>query len=170
MCLPDANHAGGRAKDNEMKQQDYHKTITADIPADEAFAKIGCVSDWWTKGFSGQARKPGDTFSVRFGETYVDFEITEVVPNKKIVWQVTDCNLHRLKGKKAWNDTKVEWEVSSQSKTTKVSMTHVGLVPGIEGYEFFKEGWNFYVGESLLKILNENKGLPDGRKSAHRIE
>jgi hypothetical protein len=44
--LLDANHAGGRVKDNKMKQRDYHKIITADIPADEALAKIGCVSDW----------------------------------------------------------------------------------------------------------------------------
>jgi len=24
-----------------------------------------------------------------------------------------------------------------------------------------KKGWNFYVGERLIKLLTENKGLPD---------
>ena len=57
------------------------------------------------------------------------------------------------------------WEVSTEKGATKISMAHVGLVPGIECYEDCKAGWDFYVGESLLKLLTENKGLPD-RESA----
>ena len=85
-----------------------------------------------------------------------------MIPDKKIVWQVTDCNLHWLKGKKEWNDTKVVWEVSPENKsTTRIRMTHSGLVPGIECYDDGKKGWDFFVGESLRKLLTENKGLPD---------
>jgi Activator of Hsp90 ATPase homolog 1-like protein len=147
-----------------MTKQNYHTSITADIPAGEAFAKISCVSDWWTKGLTGHTRKLGDTFSVRFGDTFVDFEIQEVVPDEKIVWRVVDSNLHWLTDKKEWNGTRIEWEVSSRNKRTKVNMIHVGLVPGIQCYDTCKEGWNFYIGKSLFKLLTENKGLPDGRK------
>lgn len=145
-----------------MKEQDYHRTIAAKIPVEEAFEKINRVSDWWTKkGFSGQSRKLGDTFTVRFGETFVDFEITEFIPGKTIVWQVKDANLHFVKDKKEWNNTKIVWEILSENGTTKVNMTHVGLVPAVECYDNCKAGWNFYVGESLLGLFTENRGRPD---------
>jgi hypothetical protein len=41
------------------------------------------------------------------GRTFVDFEITELIPNKKVVWKVTDCHLPWLKNKKKWNNTEV---------------------------------------------------------------
>jgi hypothetical protein len=84
-----------------------------------------------------------------------------VVPGKKVVWQVKDCNLHWINDKKEWKDTSVVWEASSNNGATRVKMTHAGLVPGVECYDNCKGGWDFFVGESLSKLLNENKGLPD---------
>ena len=147
-----------------MTQKDYTATISAKITAKEAIDRISRVTDWWTKGFTGASQKSGDTFTVRFGETFVDFRVSEVVPSKRIVWQVTDCNLHFIPNKKEWNDTRVVWEVSTEKGSTSVHMTHVGLVPEHQCYQNCEEGWNFFVRESLLKLLTENKGLPDGKK------
>ncbi len=150
-----------------MTHQNYTKTITAKIPSSEAANKISRVSDWWTKGFKGASQKIGDSFTVNFGDTFVDFTIAEVVPEKKIVWRVTNSNLPWLKDKTEWNNTQVVWEISTDNKTTNVRMTHVGLVPTVECYENCEEGWNFFVGESLLKLFTDNKGLPD-RKAKKR--
>ncbi len=144
-----------------MKQQDYHSSITAHIGATEAFEKINRVSDWWTAGVQGNSRNVGDAFTVRFGETFVTFEIVEVIHDKRIVWLVTDCNLHWIRNKTEWKDTKIVWDVWPDNGVTRISMTHVGLVPGIECYSDCVSGWNFYVAESLLKLLTEGKGLPD---------
>ncbi len=38
-------------------------------------------------------------------------------------------------------------------------MTHVGLVPEAECYNDCKAGWDKHVGESLLKLLTEGKGI-----------
>jgi hypothetical protein len=149
-------------------KQDYSKTIAANIQASEAVNRISRVADWWTKGFSGASQKAGDTFTVRFGETFKDFKIVELIPEKKIVWQVTNSNLSWIKNKTEWNNTQVVWELSTDNNITTVRMTHVGLVPGIECYCNCELGWNFCVGESLLKLLTENKGLPDPRWSAYR--
>lgn len=89
----------------------------------------------------------------------------EVVPDKKIVWLVTDSSIHWLKDKTEWSGTKVVWEASSAKGTTTIDMTHVGLVPEVECYDDCNEGWNFYVGKSLFKFLTENKGLPDRQAS-----
>ena len=78
------------------------------------------------------------------------------------MWQVTDCNLDRLHDKKEWNGTTVVWDISSDDGgTTRVHMTHVGLVPGVECYDECKRGWDFCVGKSLQKLLAEGTGLPN---------
>ena len=40
-------------------------------------------------------------------DSFVDFVISEFVPNKKVVWKVIDCNLPWFKDKKEWNNTEV---------------------------------------------------------------
>lgn len=147
-----------------MKQRDYTATISAHSPAQEAIDKISRVAEWWTKGFVGASRQPGDTFTVRFGETFVDFRVAEVIPEKKIVWQVTDCHLHFQSNQKEWNETRIVWDVSTENGLTSVRMTHVGLVPEHQCYQNCEQGWNFYVKESLRKLLDEDQGLPDGKQ------
>jgi hypothetical protein len=150
-------------KETAMTQKNYTATISAKITAKEAIDRISRVPDWWTKAFTGASQKSGDTFTVCFGETFVDFRVTEVFPEKRIVWQVTDCNLHFISNKKEWNNTRVVWEVSPEKELTSVRMTHVGLVPEHQCYQNCEEGWNFFVKESLFKLMTENKGLPDGK-------
>ncbi len=139
--------------------RDYTRTITADIPPAEAADRIARVTDWWTRNTKGSARKPGDTFTVDFGETFVDFKVAELVPGKRIVWEVTNCRLHWIKDKTEWNGTKVAFDISSQGGTTTVRMTHIGLVPEVECFGTCEQGWNFHVGESLQQLLRTDKGL-----------
>ena len=140
---------------------DYHSQLRANTTAKQAFENISHVSAWWAKNFEGSARKLNDVFTVRFGETFVTFRITEMVADKWIVWQVEDCHLPWLNDKKEWNNTKVIWEItSSKTHSTQVDMTHVGLVPGIECYDRCEEGWDRHIKESLFKLLTEDKGQP----------
>jgi Activator of Hsp90 ATPase homolog 1-like protein len=143
---------------------DYQCNIHAPIPAKEAFDKISRVAEWWAEDFTGSARKLGDTFTIRIGETFADFRITKAVPDTRIVWQVTDCHLHWLKDKTEWKGTSVLWELSSHEGTTAVTMTHLGLVPAVECYGNCEAGWNFYVATSLFQFMTEGEGQPDGRK------
>lgn len=147
-----------------MTGRDYSASVTANITAAEATERINRVADWWTASFTGASERVGDAFTVRFGETFVDFAVVEHVPGRRIVWRVTDCNLHFIGDKKEWKDTRVVFDISSNGPATTVTMTHAGLVPGIECYENCEKGWDFYVGESLQKLLTENQGIPDGRR------
>lgn len=139
---------------------DYHCSIAAAVPVQEAFNSICHVSAWWATHVEGRSEKLGDSFTVRFGETFVTFKIAERIPGQKLVWQVTDCNLHWLKDKKEWNGTFIVWEVSSRNGLTQVDMTHLGLIPGIECYDQCESGWNHFIKESLFKLLTEKKGIP----------
>src|SRR5882672_1487303 len=128
-----------------MTNKNYSATISVNATPKVAFEKIAKVNGWWAKHFSGKALNQNDTFKVRFGETFVDFKITEAIPGKKIVWYVTDCNLHWINNKKEWRDTKVVWKLTSKNGGTQIEMTHEGLVPGVECYNDCETGWNGHV-------------------------
>ncbi|HTP12914.1 MAG TPA: SRPBCC domain-containing protein [Bacteroidota bacterium] len=144
-----------------MSSNDYHATISAKTSARDAMSKIGRVSEWWAKDFQGRSRKEGDNFTVRFGQTFVDFRIDHIVPDKKAVWEVVDCNLDWIKDKKEWKGTRIVWEIASKDGVVEVGMTHVGLVPGAECYNDCRVGWDGYIQKSLFKFMTEGEGLPD---------
>lgn len=144
-----------------MKTHDYTCSIQAFVSAEEAYDKIARVSEWWAKNFKGSARNLGDTFTVRFGETFVDFKISEAVPDSIIVWQVADCHLPWLKDKTEWNGTSAVWEISSSSGITTITFTHHGLTPDVECFSACEKGWNGHIQKSLLKFLNDGKGFPE---------
>ncbi|MGA7829522.1 MAG: SRPBCC domain-containing protein [Terracidiphilus sp.] len=144
-----------------MIGQDYSASITANLTAEATAERISHVADWWTASFSGASEKVGDTFSVRWGETFVDFAVVEFVPAKKIVWRVTDCNLPFVEDRKEWKNTEVIFDISTVGAETTVTMTHSGLQPGVECYETCKAGWNFFITESLQQLLTLNQGMPD---------
>ena len=135
-----------------MQNQDYSVTISVKATPQEAMKKISQVNRWWAKNFTGKAGRLNDKFSVHFGETFVDFQISEFIPDQKIVWKVTDCNLHWIKARKEWNGTQVVFKISEKKNSTQIDFTHVGLVPGVECYNDCEVGWNAHVTISLVKF------------------
>ena len=148
-----------------MEKKNYHRTITVNASPEEAMKKISQINHWWKHNFTGSAEKLNDKFKVPFGElngerSFVDFVVSEFMPNKKVVWKVTDCNLPWFKDKKEWNNTEVVFEISAVNGKTKIDFTHIGLVPGIECYEACEKGWNGHVTNSLVSFINDGKGNP----------
>ena len=153
-----------------MTAQDYSASITANLTAVEAAERISRVADWWSASFTGASKKIGDTFSVRWGETFVNFAVVEYVRAKRIVWQVIDCNLPFVADKKEWKNTEVIFDISPDVGTTTVTMTHSGIEPGVECYEICSKGWNFFITESLQSLLSENQGMPDRVAKRENVE
>lgn len=151
---------------NTTMLQNYHATLIVHASAKEAMKKIAQVSKWWGTNFEGSAEKLHDNFTIRFGGTFVDVRIVETLPEKKVVWLVTDCNINGLSDKKEWNNTKVVFEVSGSANETKIEMTHMGLVPRIECFEMCEKGWDFYIKKSLAEFINYGKGKPDTPSAA----
>lgn len=144
-----------------MKKQDYQNSITVSTIPNEAMAKIARVSEWWAKNFEGKSEKLHDEFTVRFesGDMY-KMKVAEIIPNKKIVWEVIDSYQGWNDKHTEWVGTKIVWEVSPQNESTEVRMTHMGLVPEFECYEACNRGWNYLIEKSLQKLLDDGKGLP----------
>jgi hypothetical protein len=151
-----------------MENENYHKSIIVNISAEQAMKKISQVNLWWKKDFKGSAEKLNDTFTVPFTEpSFVDFIVSELIPDKKIVWKVTDCYLPWFRDTKEWNKTEVVFQLSEESpddtigrSSTKIDFTHIGLVPEVECYDVCEKGWNGHI-NTLDQLINEGKGLPE---------
>ena len=144
-----------------MQRQDYHCTFTAAISPEEALETIADVSAWWAKHFEGSATLLHDVFTVRFGKTFVTFEITELIIDRKVVWSVTDCYLEFVGDKLEWKGTSVVWEVAEVGDLTRIDMTHLGLVPQSECFAQCEKGWNHHIKDSLLRYMTERVGVPE---------
>jgi hypothetical protein len=144
-----------------MEKKDFHKAMTVNASPVEAMKKISQVNGWWAKDFKGKASKLDDKFSVNFGDTYVNFKISEHVPDKKITWLVTDCNLDWIEDKKEWKNTEVIWTLTPKGKKTLIDFVHKGLTPESECYESCKPGWTHHLEDSLVKLIDEDKGFPE---------
>ena len=144
------------------KQRDYQAEISANISPEEAFDKISRVPEWWGTNFEGKSTKVNDEFTVRFpnGDMY-KIRISEIDPNKRIVWEVIDGFQTWVKNPSEWKGTKIEWDIRKEKNgRVSIDLTHLGLVPEIECFDRCTRGWNWLMQESLSKFLTEGKGLP----------
>jgi hypothetical protein len=144
-----------------MNTQDYTASITIDATPQEAFKKINSVTKWWTGDLNGSSQKLNDEFTVRFGDVHMSKQkLVEVIPDKKVVWLVTDSKLNFIEDKSEWTGTKISFELSNRDNKTEIHFTHIGLVPKVECYKDCVQGCDYYIKGSLFNLLTEGKGSP----------
>jgi len=144
-----------------MNKQDYTASITVNATPEEVFKKINSVTKWWTEDLAGSSQQLNDEFTVRFGDVHVSKQkLVEVIPDKKVVWLVTDSKLNFIEDESEWTGTKISFELSNGDNKTQIRFTHVGLVPNVECYKDCVKGWDYYIKGSLFKLLTEGKGSP----------
>ena len=145
-----------------MKNQDYTATFSVDQTPEEAFAAINNVRGWWSGSIEGSTVKLGDVFTYRYEDVhYSKQKITELIPAKKVVWQVLDAKLNFVKDKNEWNGARIIFEISKKGNKTEVHFTHSGLVPQFECYDSCSDAWGGYVKGSLRSLITKGKGWPN---------
>ncbi len=146
------------------EQQDFSYSLTVNASPKEVMEKIGQVNSWWAKNFKGKAGKVNDEFSVYFGkpgDTFVNFKISEMIPEKKISWLVTDCNLHWINDTKEWKNNEIIWNLNQMNGKTTIDFVHKGMTSESECYESCKPGWTHHIKDSLVKLIEEDTGFPE---------
>ena len=161
------NPKGGRNTYQEglskrMEEQDCHTVIKTNATAHEAFKSINNVTKWWTENLDGNSEQLNDEFTVRFGDVhYSRQKLVEVIPDRKVVWLVTDSNLSWLRDKNEWTNTKISFEIFNKDNKTQILFTHIGLAPKIECYNDCSSAWSQFIHKSLLSLISTGKGKPD---------
>jgi len=153
-----------------MKSQDYSVSITVNATPQEAFKSINSVTKWWTENLEGSSQELNDEFTVHFGDVHVSTQkLIEVIPNKKVVWLVTDSKLNFIKDKQEWNGTKIIFEISEKDNKTQVRFTHQGLIPQIECFDACSNAWGDYITQSLRNLINTGNGQPTKMEAKARV-
>ena len=146
-----------------MKNKNFTATLIVDQTPEEVFNVVRNVRGWWSGYYSedikGDTEELNDEFSFRAGggAHYSRQKLIEVIPNKKIVWLVTDSKLDFLEKKDEWTGTKVSFDISTKGNKTELAFTHEGLTPEIECYNSCAPAWSQYLQNKLLPLITKGK-------------
>lgn len=118
------------------------------------------ICNWWTEDFSGAAENINDEFSVRFGNTFKTFVVTEL-SSTKISWKCVDAymDMPDLNKKDEWKGTIVHWEIGSAGQQNCLQIIHEGLTPQIAYFDMCQQGWISFLA-SLKNWLETKEGSP----------
>jgi hypothetical protein len=143
-------------------KQSYSTTFLVDQSPKKAFDAINNVRGWWSGDIDGNTDKLGEEFTYRYKDIHCSRQkVIEVVPDRKVVWDVLDAYLSFAQDKTEWNGTKVIFEIARKGEETEVRFTHRGLVPQFECFENCSSAWSFYINDSLRNLIMTGKGDPN---------
>lgn len=144
-----------------MSEQNYTTSITVDQSPEEVFAAVTNVRGWWSEEIIGDTANLGDEFVFEVPDThYAKFRLTEVVPDKRVVWHTLEARVEFVDDKDEWTDTCVIFEISQADGKTRLDFTHVGLAPAVECYDLCSDAWASYIRGSLRNLITTGKGAP----------
>ena len=146
-----------------MTTPDFTVTLLADKTPEEVFNAVINVRKWWHGYYSeeieGHTENLHDEFIFRAGNGihYSKQKLIEVIPNKKIVWLITDSKLSFLENTREWTGTKIMFDISKKERKTQLVFTHEGLVPESECNDSCSPAWAQYLQNKLLPLINRKK-------------
>jgi hypothetical protein len=144
-----------------MTNKNYTATIEVAKSPQVVFNHIKEVSKWWSKDFEGSSTKLNDEFIIHHpGRHYSKQKLIEVIPDKKIVWLVTESKLNWIENnKEEWTNTKMIFEITINGDKTVLHFTHEGLVPEKECYAMCEQGWNMVIKDWLFNFITRGKAI-----------
>ncbi|MEO6609464.1 MAG: SRPBCC domain-containing protein, partial [Aestuariivirga sp.] len=78
-----------------MKKQSYTTSFIVAQTSDQVFEAITHPQRWWGEGITGETAKLGGSFLYRHNPYHVSTQtITELVPDKKVVWKISKSHLN----------------------------------------------------------------------------
>ena len=145
--------------------QNYTTTFSVDQTPGEAFAAITNVRGWWSDEIEGRTDKLGEEFNYHFEDVHRSkMKITELVPDKKVVWLVLENYFNFTEDKTEWTNTEITFEIAQKGDQTEIRFTHLGLVPEYECFDLCSNAWSTYINGSLRSLITTGKGRPNGNQ------
>jgi len=143
-----------------MNSQSFTATIAVANSPKDVFNHIKDVKKWWGyEDFEGNSSNLHDEFIIRHGEVhYSKQQLIEVIPDKKMVWLVTESKMNWLiKDMYEWTNTKMIFEITTRGDQTVLNFTHEGLIPEKECYSECRKGWTMVIKERLYNVILTSK-------------
>ncbi len=145
-----------------VTNENFSTSFLVDQSPQEVFDAVTNVRGWWSTSLKGKSSKLGDEFTFRYQDIHESKQrLVEVVPDKRVVWQVLDASLNFVNDKHEWKGTKVVFDIAKKGKKTELTFTHEGLTPAFECFEACSGGWDYYIDTSLKNLITTGKGQPE---------
>ena len=147
-----------------MGKKDFQTTIKLEKSSRDVFKAItDDLAKWWGgEDLTGSTTKLNDEFVIHHpGAHYSKQKLVEIIPDKKVVWLITESELSWLeKDKHEWTNTKLIFEITGEGDKTLLRFTHEGLVPEKECYKrCAHEGWTIVIKERLFNFINTGSAI-----------
>lgn len=136
----------------------YSFRLTTDKSPKEIYDLLLNVPEWWSgiygETITGTSKELQDEFSFVAGGGMhsTKQKLVELIPNQKIVWQVTESNLSFLRNPQEWKGSQLIFDIIGYDGKTQVTFTHKGLKPQIECYGECSSAWTQYFHQLEEKL------------------
>lgn len=146
-----------------MENSDFTYSMSTQQAPEHVFQTILDVKKWWSgyhdEQFHGDADRINEefSFSAAGGAHYSKQRLVKLIPNKKIVWLVTEADFSYIENRNEWNGTKLIFEISEEDAETKVTFTHQGLTPRSECYDYCAPSWTQYLQYKLYPLITSRQ-------------
>lgn len=151
--------------------KNFTTTITVEQSPEKAFNSIMDFRSWWSEEIVGSTDKLNETFFYHYKDVHLcKIKLVEVVPNKKLVYEVVENEFNFIKDKSEWVNTKLIFDISAGGDKTKIQFTHEGLVPEDECYVVCEDAWTSYIEGSLHELILTGKGMPNPKEGGLNAE
>jgi uncharacterized protein YndB with AHSA1/START domain len=147
-----------------MTTTDFTTTILVHQTPEAVFNAILNPRAWWSEEIEGNTGKLNDEFNYHYEDVHrCKIKLTEVVPDKKLVWLVLENYFKFTQDKTEWTGNKIIFEISEQDNKTLLRFTQEGLVPEYECFEICRGAWTTYIQKSLFNFITTGEGDPNGK-------
>lgn len=154
-----------------MKEQDYATSFTVDKDPTTVFNTITNFRAWWSEQIEGNTDQLNETFFYHYKDVHLcKIKLIEIIPGKKLIYQVIDNDFNFIKDKSEWINTHLIFDISNEGGKTKVQFTHKGLVPDYECYNICQDAWTGYIQGSLQSLITTGKGKPNAAEGGLNAE
>ncbi len=130
-----------------------HRVGIVAAPAEvyDALTTVDGLAGWWTEDTAGDAAV-GGVLRFRFPPGGFDLTVTELVPAKRVGWEVID-------GPEEWVGTTVTWDLKQEDEYTIVLFAHEGWREQVEFMNHCTTKWASYL-MSLKALVETGTGAP----------
>jgi len=154
-----------------MNNESFNTSLLLRQPAASIYNAIANVRGWWSEEIEGPTDMAGATFNYHFEDIHrCRIRVTEMVPNEKITWLVTENYfkpgifgeaVQEENVGKEWEGTSIRFTIQPNGDKTLLQFSHQGLLPAFECYTICSNGWTHYINESLQALITTGEGKPN---------
>jgi uncharacterized protein YndB with AHSA1/START domain len=148
-----------------MASKDYTTSIEVEQTPADVFKAVTNPRAWWSQEIEGNTEKLHAEFNYHFKDAHrTQLKLIEVVPDKKVVWQVLDNYFNFTKDEHEWKGNTISFDITTKGDKTQLQFTQVGLIPENECYNICEKAWGNYIGSSLYNLITIGKGEPNPKE------